>query len=105
MLVNQNAFYAIEFRFAHTIEAAARNNLCDAPIHLRDQAAATLSGNVLDATPALFENPVAGDLHLRRAALARVPGISSVTNDFDAQPRPQNGLVTVGADEPSLGGQ
>src|SRR5262249_44107356 len=46
VLLNSNEFYAVEFRFATATNCAARNNLADAPIHLRDSAAATLGSNL-----------------------------------------------------------
>src|SRR5882724_2847621 len=42
VLLNGNEFYAIEFRFSTTTNGTARNNLADAPIHLRDNASATM---------------------------------------------------------------
>ncbi len=57
VLLNSNEFYAVEFRFATTTNCTARNNLADAPIHLRDSATAIQSGNLLSAAPAMFVNP------------------------------------------------
>jgi hypothetical protein len=102
VLLNGNEFYAIEFRFSTTTNGTARNNLADAPIHLRDNAAAMLSGNSLTARPDLFVNPAAGDLHLRPSAtkvLDEAPPLPTVTNDFDGDPRPKSGGTEVGADE------
>lgn len=105
VLVNGNEFYAIEFRFATTTGAAARNNLTDAPIHRRDNADATLSGNLTSATPQMFVNPGAGDLHLRPAAASAInkaPPLGTVTNDFDGELRPAGSNADLGADELSL---
>lgn len=105
LLLNQNAFYSIEFRFSTTTNATARNNLCDAPIHLRDNATAEISGNFLHATDGLFTNPSAGDLHLLPSASAvidQVPVLNSVTNDFDGEVRPAGLKADIGADELSL---
>jgi hypothetical protein len=102
LLLNQNSLYAIEFRFAHTANAAARNNLSDAPIHLRDGATATLNGNLVTAKPEWFVNPAAADLHLARSPLAGIkpaPAIDTVTNDFDGDLRPKSGNATAGADQ------
>jgi hypothetical protein len=101
LLLNQNASYAIEFRFAHTSNATARNNLSDMPIHLRDGAIATLSGNEINAKPEWFVNASAGDLHLARSLVGVTPAlaIDTVTNDFDGDPRPKTGNATVGADQ------
>src|ERR1051326_765481 len=46
VLLYGNEFYAGEFRFSTTTNGAARNNLADAPIHLRDSATATLASNL-----------------------------------------------------------
>src|SRR6185503_16381812 len=68
VLLNGNEFYAVEFRFPTTTNSTARNNLADAPIHLRDSATATLNGNLLGAAPGLFLNPAGADLHLLASA-------------------------------------
>lgn len=102
VLLNGNVFYAVQFRFATTTNGAARNNLADAPIHLRDSANATLSGNLLSATPGMFMNPAAGDLHLRVSAINAIdkaPTLLTVTNDFDGERRPRGGAADIGADE------
>src|SRR5206468_5778468 len=64
ILTNGNTASAIEFRFAGTTGGEGRNNLADARINLRDGATALQVGNLLTATPELFANPAAGDLHL-----------------------------------------
>ena len=100
LLLNNNEFYAIEFRFTNTRSTTARNNLADAPIHLRDNANAAMSGNLFTATPALFVNPAAGDLHLIPSAtniINKAAPLNTVTNDFDGQLRPAN--PDIGADE------
>lgn len=97
---NRNAFYSIEFRFSHTTGAAARNNLCDAPIHLRDNAEATQAGNFVDARPAFFIDPAAANLHLAPGAsnvIGKAVRINSITNDFDGEVRP------AGSSEPEIG--
>ena len=100
--MNGNEFYAIEFRFATTTNGAARNNLADAGIHLRDSAAATLSGNLLTAIPGMFANPASGDLHLLASAtnaIDKAPTLNTVTNDFDGDHRPKGAAYDIGADE------
>jgi hypothetical protein len=100
--LNGNEFYAVEFRFSTTTNCAARNNLADAPIHLRDSAAATLGPNLLSAAPALFVNPAGADLHLRASATNAIDQgltLSSVTNDFDGDRRPRGARSDIGADE------
>ncbi len=102
VLLNNNEFYAVEFRFSTTSNATARNNLADAPVHLRDSATATLSGNLLTATPAMFVNAAAGDLHLRVSAtnaMDKATTILTVTNDFDGERRPRGAASDIGADE------
>src|SRR6202011_4392444 len=47
IMTNGNITHAIEFRFAQTTGAEARNNLADADINLRDSATAAQSGNLL----------------------------------------------------------
>jgi hypothetical protein len=101
ILTNGNVFRAIEFRF-HTAGAEVRNNLADAPIGSRDGATFGQSGNFLTATSSLFVNPTAADLHLKSTATAAIdqaPSLASVTDDIDAQPRPQGSAYDIGADE------
>ena len=102
VLLNSNEFYALEFRFSTTTNGAARNNLGDAPIHLRDSAVATVAGNWVTATPGMFINPSAGDLHLAISAtnaIDKAPAIATVTNDFDGELRPKGAASDIGADE------
>jgi len=102
LLLNGNEFYAVEFRFATTTNCTARNNLADAPIHLRDSANATQSGNLLTATAGMLANPSVADLHLLTSAtnaIDKAPALASVTNDFDGEVRPRGGNADVGADE------
>jgi hypothetical protein len=101
VLLNSNVFYAVEFRFATTINGTARNNLADAPIHLRDAATAAQSGNLLNASPSMFANASAGDLHLIVSATNAIDKAASgiVTNDFDGDRRPRGGASDIGADE------
>jgi hypothetical protein len=102
VLLNSNELYAIEFRFATTTNGAARNNLADAPVHLRDSATAALSSNLASATPGMFVNPAAGDLHLLASATNAIDQgltLSSVTNDFDGDRRPRGASSDIGADE------
>jgi len=102
VLLNSNEFYAVEFRFATTTNGTARNNLADAPIHLRESANASLSSNLVTASPGMFANPVAGDLHLLASAtnaIDKAPTLSTVTNDFDGERRPRGARSDIGADE------
>jgi hypothetical protein len=102
VLLNSNEFYAVEFRFSTTTNGTARNNLSDAPIHLRDSANATLASNLASATPGMFANPGAADLHLLASATNAIDkGLTllTVTNDFDGDRRPRGASSDVGADE------
>ena len=102
LLLNTNEFYAVEFRFATTTNDTARNNLSDAPIHLRDGAAATLSSNLVTASPGMFANPAVADLHLLASAtnaIDRGLTLSTITNDFDGDRRPRGARSDIGADE------
>lgn len=102
VLLHGNVFYAVQFRFSTTSNGTARNNLADAPIHLRDNAAATQSGNLLNASPAMFANAATGDLRLRPSAsnaIDKAPTLLTVTNDFDGERRPRGAAPDTGADE------
>jgi hypothetical protein len=102
VLLNSNEFYTVEFRFATTTNGAARYNLGDAPVHLRDSATATVSGNLLTARAGMFVNPPTGDLHLLSSATNAIDKASSlvtVTNDIDGDARPKGARPDIGADE------
>jgi hypothetical protein len=102
VLLNGNEFYAVEFRFATTTNGTGRNNLSDAPMHLRDSAVATLSGNLATAVSNMFVNASAADLHLLASAtnaIDKVATLATVTNDFDGDLRPQGPASDIGADE------
>src|SRR5579862_252403 len=102
VLLNSNEFYAVEFRFATTTNGTGRNNLADAPIHLRDSAQAVLSSNLFSANPSMFVNPGTGDLHLLASATNAIDKgltLSTVTNDIDGDRRPRGASSDIGADE------
>jgi len=102
VLLNSNELFAVEFRFSTTTNGTARNNLADAPIHLRDSATATLSSNVVTAVPSMFANAAAADLHLLASATNAIDKgltLGTVTNDFDGDRRPRGTRSDVGADE------
>jgi hypothetical protein len=102
VLLNGNEFYAVQFRFATTTNGTARNNLADAPVHLRDDANAVLSGNLASATAGMFVNPGTGDLHLRSSAanaIDKATNLGTVPNDFDGERRPRGAQADIGADE------
>jgi hypothetical protein len=102
VLLNTNEFYAVEFRFSTTTNGTARNNLADAPVHLRDSAVAAVTGNLPTANSGMFVNPAAGDLHLAISAtnaIDKVATLATVTNDFDGELRPKGAASDIGADE------
>jgi hypothetical protein len=102
VLLNSNEFYAVEFRFSTTTNCASRNNLADAPIHLRDSAVAVLNSNLGSANPAMFVNPTNADLHLLATAtnvIDKAPFLNTVTNDIDGDRRPRGTSSDIGADE------
>jgi hypothetical protein len=102
VLLNGNEAYAVEFRFPTTTNGTARNNLADAPIHLRDSATASLSGNLLTAVPGMFVDSATADLHLLASAtnaIDKAPTLGTVTNDIDGDVRPKGAQSDIGADE------
>ena len=102
LLLNGNEFYAVEFRFSSTTNGTARNNLADAGIHLRDNAAATTRSNLVTAVPEMFASPAIADLHLLSSttnAIDRGLSLSSITNDIDGDRRPRGASSDIGADE------
>jgi hypothetical protein len=102
VLLNSNEFYTVEFRFATTTNGAARYNLGDAPVHLRDSATAVVTGNLLNARPGMFVNPVTADLHLLSSttnAIDKASALATVTNDIDGDLRPKGARPDIGADE------
>jgi hypothetical protein len=93
---------AIEYRFADTSGVVIVNNLADRPAAARDGATATLAGNVWSATPDLFVNAGAADLHLTATATAAIDrGVTlpEVPIDWDGQARPVGAAADAGADE------
>ena len=102
VLANANIFYSIEFRFSTTTNGEARNNLADLPIHVRDGAGVTQSGNLGTATSGMFVDPASANLHLQgtaTAAIDQAPFLAAVRDDFDGESRPQAPAYDIGADE------
>jgi hypothetical protein len=92
----------IEYNFPHSTGVQIANNLIDGGILARDGATGTLSGNVTSASPALFVNPSAGDLHLAPSATTAIDRVAVVANaatDWDGQARPRGAAADAGADE------
>jgi hypothetical protein len=92
----------IEYRFANTAGVVIANNVLDGRIQARDGASATVSGNYASATPSLFVNAAAGDLHLSAGAAVLRDKVASppasAGPDWDGQPR-LPGSTDIGADE------
>ena len=102
--VIQNGTYkdAIEYRFPGTTGVQVYNNLTDGAIRSRDNAVATVANNYTLATPALFANAAAADLHLTAAAAVAIDrgrAVAGTTVDFDRQARPTGSAWDIGADE------
>ena len=100
IILNGTFVRAIEYRFAGTKNVEIANNLTDAPIVSRDRGSATLISNVTNAMPDWFLNE--GDVHLSRLAeeaIGRGKPDVHLQDDVDAEPRPQNSGVDIGADQ------
>src|SRR5262249_6717181 len=63
ILTDGNSANSVQLRWTNT-GAVVQGNLSDASIRTRDGATYTGSANYLSATPSMFVNPSAGDLHL-----------------------------------------
>jgi len=92
---------SIEWRWDLT-SAVIKNNLTTHALLPRNDAVATLEGNISTASPAWFVDPEAGDLHLAAddlppvgVAILLAPGLAD--DDFDGMQR--NTGSDVGADE------
>jgi hypothetical protein len=68
---------AIEYRFAGSSNLIIKRNLVDAAISARDGASATVSGNVTNATAAMFVDAASGDLHLKATATTAIDRIAA----------------------------
>jgi hypothetical protein len=102
--VIQNGTYpaASEYRFATTTGVQIMNNLTDGAIQGRDGAQADVSHNYTSATPALFVDAAAGDLHLAGGASVAIDmgmPVPQVTTDWDGDARPSGRAPDLGADE------
>lgn len=91
---------SIEYRFAATTGVLIKNNLTNGLITSRDGATGTVGSNVTKAISSWFVNAGQGDLHLatNNPAVAGGQPVAGLIDDFDGDPRPQNG-VDVGADQ------
>jgi hypothetical protein len=95
-----NGTYAtpIEYQFANTTGVDIRNNLLDGLVLARDGANGTQANNYEAATPSLFVNPAAGDLHLLASATAvidRIDVVAGASIDRDGDTRPQGAAPTA----------
>src|SRR5947208_3392557 len=91
-----------EYRLVDTAGAAIAHKLLDGAILARDGAQATVVGNVVTASAALFVNASAGDLHLKPGAsiaIDRASVMAGCPTDWDGDARPQGAAADVGADE------
>jgi hypothetical protein len=100
----QNGTYptAIEYRFSTTTGVEVKNNLTDGLIIARDGAQGVVSNNNTAATPSMFVNAAAGDLHLTSSATAAIDQgvyLPEVPTDLDGDRRPIGAAVDLGADE------
>ncbi len=99
----------IAVRFASSTGVEVANNLVRVPggvpaLWLRDGASAASTGNVLNASSAMFRDAANGDLHLVETP---VPGVTDAAaaisgapaDDFDGDGRPNGAAPDVGADE------
>jgi hypothetical protein len=102
VLTNGNSRFSLETRWA---AVEFRNNLTDAPYRGRDGGTFVDSGNVTTATPDMFVNPAAADLHLRDTSavrelvIDRADPLHGTAADWDGAARPIGGGYDVGADE------
>lgn len=109
ILMNGTYSNAIEYRFPGATNTYVANNLMDGGTQVRDGAGTpTLQSNSTAATPALFVNPAAGDMHLVAGATVAIDkgiGLADVTTDWDGQARPSGKAPDLGADEIGGGSQ
>ena len=98
----ENYSNSIEYRFAATSGVKIYNNLTNQAIASRNGGSGDLQDNLTDAQAGWFLNTTAGDLHLA-APWAEVVDqgrtISTVTEDYDRDTRPQGPAYDIGADE------
>jgi hypothetical protein len=95
------AFSSIEYRWPET-RVVLKNNLVRQTLMRRDNAQATLEGNLENAPAALFANAGTGDLHLAAASSTAIDQgvrLPSGLADFDIDGGMRDGFPDIGADE------
>ena len=102
--VIQNGTYpnAIEYRFGSTTGVVIENNLTDGAIVARDGATGTVVSNLTEASPDLFVDASAGDLHLAATATSAIDQGADLPDcvlDWDLETRPYDASRDLGADE------
>ena len=93
---------AVEYRFSGSTSVVIANNLFDSAIQARDGATGSVSSNYLQASPSLFVNAAAADLHLVPSATAVIDKVTvraGAATDWDGQSRPIGASADFGADE------
>ncbi|MCE9551783.1 MAG: right-handed parallel beta-helix repeat-containing protein [Planctomycetes bacterium] len=96
---------AIEVRWDSSQGCSVVNNLTNAKIAARDGAQFVDAGNQITATPQMFQDPAAGNLHLPAGIhldeirLDKVPRLPDCLLDWDGHERP--GTTLVGAIDPA----
>jgi parallel beta-helix repeat protein len=104
-LPGTDPYHSIEWRFSETQNVRVWNNLVSAPTAARNGGTADEQATVQLTDQALsdvFEDVLAGDLHLTEAATMAIDqGVDATTvapEDFDGQTR-SDGMPDIGADE------
>jgi hypothetical protein len=93
---------SIEYRYPGANGLLIANNLTDTGMWARDGATATLAANVSTASPSMFIDATAGDLHLQASATAAIDQaipVAGLADDWDGDARPGGTAVDIGADE------
>jgi hypothetical protein len=92
----------VEYRFTNTKSVTISGNLLNGSILARNGATGTVSGNVTNASAAMFVDPSQGNLHLKSTATSVInagSGTPSVSTDWDGDARPYGSAADIGADE------
>jgi methionine-rich copper-binding protein CopC len=103
ILTDGNSTNSIQLRWTTTGDLV-EDNLSDASIRARDGATYTASGNYLSATPSMFVNPSAGDLHLvlnsatETNLIDQVIALAADPSDWNGNARVAGSLTDIGAD-------